>query len=299
MVPGAGAVIVVVEEGVEAAEVFVDGEVEVARPSCAGARVAARQALLEVLGVPLDLVEEALALAVDPVGWSAGSAEYFEEVLEDVVGGSVGLPGVAGVQDGVVEGAWRAVLWARLGWAGSHVPEELEAVAREGGILGAKVAAGGGGSSGGGESFHKEREQQDAVAPWVLWACRHSHGGTLVVVGRRLVGLGGGSGLCAAAVPALCGVSSFPSSLSCCREILSVAFTFGCWFLWSGSKWLGCAWGCWWRSWSGGVFWVAGCKGWKGDVKVVGRNLLGQLFCRYLFSSFPLGLRGELWCILQ
>lgn len=34
-------------------------------------------------------------------------------------------------------------------------------------------------------------------------------------------------------------------------------------------------------------FGVAGCEGWKGDVKVVGRNLLGQLFCSYLFSSFP------------
>ena len=243
MVPGAGAVIVVVEEGVEAAEVFVDGEVKVARPPCPGARAAVCQALLEVVGVPLDLVEEALALAVDPVGWRAGAAEYFEEVLENVVGGFVGLPGVVGVQDGVVEGAWRVVLRARLGWAGIHVPEKLEAVAREGGILGAKVVADGGA---GGECFHKKSEQQDAVPPWVLWACRRSHGGTGVVLGRSLVGLGGGSGVCAAAVPALCGVSSFPSSLSCCREILSVAFTFGYWFLWSGSKWLGCVWGCWW-----------------------------------------------------
>lgn len=113
--PGAGAVIVVLEEGVEAAEVFFDGEVKVARPSRPGARVAAVQALLKVLGVAVDPVEEALALAVVPVGWSAGAAEDFEEVLKDVVGGFVGLPGVAGVQDGVVEGARRVVLWAQLG----------------------------------------------------------------------------------------------------------------------------------------------------------------------------------------
>lgn len=99
----------------EAAEVFFDGEVKVARPSRPGARVAAVQALLEVLGVAVDPVEEALALAVVPVGWSAGAAEDFEEVLKDVVGGFVGLPGVAGVQDGVVEGARRVVLWAQLG----------------------------------------------------------------------------------------------------------------------------------------------------------------------------------------
>lgn len=96
-------------------EVFFDGEVKVARPSRPGARVAAVQALLEVLGVAVDPVEEALALAVVPVGWSAGAAEDFEEVLKDVVGGFVGLPGVAGVQDGVVEGARRVVLWAQLG----------------------------------------------------------------------------------------------------------------------------------------------------------------------------------------
>lgn len=285
MVPGAGAVIVVVEEGVEAAEVFVDGEVRVARPSCPRACVAVRQALLEVLGIPLDLVEEALALAVDPVCWSGGAAEYFEEVLEDVVGGFVGLLGVVGVQDGVIEGAWRVVLWARLGWAGSHVPEELEAVAREGGILGAKVVAGGGG----GESFHKEREQQDAVPPWVLWACRHSHGGTRVVLGRSLVGLGGGSGLCGAAVPALCGVSSFRSSLSCCREILSVAFTFGYWFLWSGSKWLGCVWGCWWRSLCDGVFWGGWLRGLEGGCESGGAESSGSAVLQ--LSFFILSLR--------
>lgn len=32
---------------------------------------------------------------------------------------------------------------------------------------------------------------------------------------------------------------------------------------------------------------VAGCEGREGDVKVVGRNLLGQLLCSYFFSSFP------------
>ena len=123
-VPGAGAVVVIAEEGAEAAEVFADGEVKVSRPSCPGARVAVFfQALLEVLGVALDLAEEALALAFDPVGWSAWSAEDTEEVLKNVVGGFVSLPDVAGVQDGVVEGARRrAVLWAQLGWAGSHVP---------------------------------------------------------------------------------------------------------------------------------------------------------------------------------
>lgn len=171
---------------------------------------------------------------------------------------------------------------------------------REGGILGAKVVAGGGG---GGESFQKEREQQDAVPPWVLWACRHSHGGTRVVLGRSLVGLGGGagggSGLCAATVPALCGAASFPSSLSCCREILSVAFTFGYWFLWSGSKCLVCVWGGWWRSWSGGVFWGGWLRGPGGGCESGGAESSGSAVVQlFFFSSFPLGVRRELWCVL-
>lgn len=160
---------------------------------------------------------------------------------------------------------------------------------REGGILGAKVVAGGGG---GGESFQKEREQQDAVPPWVLWACRHSHGGTRVVLGRSLVGLGGGagggSGLCAATVPALCGVASFPSSLSCCREILSVAFTFGYWFLWSGSKCLVCVWGGWWRSWSGGVFWGGWLRGPGGGCESGGAESSGSAVVQlFFFHPFP------------
>ena len=160
---------------------------------------------------------------------------------------------------------------------------------REGGILGAKVVAGGGG---GGESFQKEREQQDAVPPWVLWACRHSHGGTRVVLGRSLVGLGGGagggSGLCAARcrlyVVWHLSLPRFPVAERFCLWLSLLAIGF-CGLGASALSVCGAVGGdpgpavC-----SG----VAGCEGREGDVKVVGRNLLGQLLCSYFFfHPFP------------
>lgn len=81
MVPGASTVVVELEEVVNGSEVFVDDEVRVARSSLLGAHAFVYEALLKVMDVMLDLVQEAVACVVNPVCWSVWAAKYVEEVL--------------------------------------------------------------------------------------------------------------------------------------------------------------------------------------------------------------------------
>lgn len=172
--PGAGAVVVGVEEVVEVPEVFGDAEHQVAGPLGLEERAVGCQALLELLDVVLEVVEEVVACLVVPVLWGAGAAEGVEEVLEDAEGGGGGLLWVAGVEEGVGEEG-RVLVVAGLCRAGSHGLEELEAVPGEGGVAGPQVVAG----EGGGESRQEEQERRGGVRQAVLWVCGRSHGGAV------------------------------------------------------------------------------------------------------------------------
>lgn len=165
VVPCAGAVGVVLEEVLDAAEVLVDAEVKVAGPSPVEARGVGWEAALEVVDVVLKLVEEVVACGVEPVRGGAGAAEGVEEVLEEVEGGVCGLLRVVGVQEGVREGARHVLLRAGLCGAGSHVAEELEAVPGEGAVVEAQGAAG----EGVGGRREEEQEGQGAVDGWWWW----------------------------------------------------------------------------------------------------------------------------------
>lgn len=275
VVPGAGAVVVGAEEVVDAPEVSLDVEQQLAEPLALEERAAGCQASLELLAVVLEAVEEAVACLGVPVLWGVGAAEGVEEALEDAAGGGGGLLWVVGVVEGVGEGEGGVqVLAGRVG-AGSHVLEELGAVPGEGGIAGPEVVAG----EGGGESRAEEQERRGAVAQAGLWGCGRSHGGAWVVLGRSLVRLGGGAGgRCAwgaAGWPALCGAAAFPLSVSDCSEFPAVAFSFGWWLWWSwGSALVG--WPCVGRAavCSGEV----GRSGWLGDAKALGQSPWGQLW---------------------
>lgn len=238
VVPGAGTVVVGVEEVLDVPEVPADVEQEVAGPSALEERAVGWQALLQVVLVMLEVVEEVVACLGVPVVWGAGAAEGGEEVLEDAEGNGGGLLWVVGVEEGVGEDG-RLLVVAGLWRAGSHGLEELEAVPGEGGVAGTQVVAGEGG--GGGESRQEEQERRGAVAQAGLWCCGRSHGGAVgaawVVLVRSLVRLGGGAGgRCAwgaAGWPALCGAAALPSSLSGCSEFPAVVFSFGWWLWWS------------------------------------------------------------------
>lgn len=172
VVPGAGAVVVGVEEVVDAPEVFVDGERAVAGPLSLGERAVGCEALLELLAVSVEVVEEAMACLVVPVLGGALCAEGGEEVVEDVSGGGGGLLWVAVVEEGVGEGEGRLLVLAGLWRSGSHVPEDVEAVPGEGGVAGRQVAAG----EGGGESRQEEQERRGAVAQAGVVGCGRRHG---------------------------------------------------------------------------------------------------------------------------
>ena len=81
MVPGTGGVVVGVEEEVDVPEVLVDGEQRVAWSF--EERGVVREALLEVVDVVLEFVEEVVASLAVPVLAGAVGAEGVEEVLED------------------------------------------------------------------------------------------------------------------------------------------------------------------------------------------------------------------------
>lgn len=241
VVPGAGAVVVGVEEVVDVAEVFVDVEQQVAGPSALEERGVGWQALLELVDVVLEVVEEVVSCLGVPVLGGGGAAEGGEEVLEDAEGGGGGLLWVVGVEEGVGEEG-RLLVVAGLWGAGSHGLEELEAVPGEGGVAGTQVVAG----EGGGESRQEEQERRGAVRPAGLWGCGRSHGGAVgaawVVLGRRLVRLGvvvvvvvrvGAVLGVLAGWPALCGATALPSSLSDCSEFPAVVFGFVWWLWWS------------------------------------------------------------------
>lgn len=138
----------------DGSEVFVDAEVSVARPSPLGARALVYEALLKVMDVMLDLVEEAVACAVNPVFWSVWAAKHVEEVLEDAEGGDGCLLLVLAFQKGFWKWKSHVLLWARLWWRWSHILKELEAFPREVGILVTKMVAG----EGGGESWQKQEQ---------------------------------------------------------------------------------------------------------------------------------------------
>lgn len=81
MVPGAGAVVVGVQEEVDVPEVLVDGEQRVAW--CFEGHGPVGEALLEVVDVVLQFVEELVARLAGPVVAGAVGAEGVEEVLQD------------------------------------------------------------------------------------------------------------------------------------------------------------------------------------------------------------------------
>lgn len=235
VVPGAGAVGVVLEEVLDAAEVLVDAEVKVAGPSPVEARGVGWEAALEVVDVVLELVEEVAACGVEPVRGGAGAAEGVEEVLEEVEGGVCGLLCVVGVQEGVREGARRVLVRAGLRGAGSHVAEELEAVPGEGAVVEAQGAAG----EGVGGRREEEQERQGAVDGCWWWGCGPRHGGCWVALGRSLLGLGGGAGggsaRGAAVCRALCGAASlFPFVAFWLVRVSGCGFQF--WWLWCVGK---------------------------------------------------------------
>lgn len=81
MVPGAGAVVVGMEEEVDVPEVLVDGEQRVAWSFEERGVVVA--ALLEVVDVVLEFVEEVVASLGGPVLAGAVGVEGVEEALKD------------------------------------------------------------------------------------------------------------------------------------------------------------------------------------------------------------------------
>ena len=180
VVPGAGAVVVGAEEVLDVPEVFVEGEREAAGPWALGERAVGGQALVELLDVVLEAVEELVSCLGVPVLGGAGAAEGVEEVLEDAEDGGGGLLWVAGVEEGVGEDG-RLVGVAGLCRAGSHGLEELEAVPGEGVVSGRQVVAG----EGGGESRQEEQERRGAVAQAGLWGCGRSHGGPVGGAGQE------------------------------------------------------------------------------------------------------------------
>lgn len=166
VVPRAGAVVVFLEEVLDAPEVLVDAEVKVAGPSPVEARGVGWEAALEVVDVVVELVEEVVACSVEPVHRDAWTAEDVEEVLEEVEGGVCGLLCVVGVQKDVREGKKCALMQARLCRAGSHLAEELEAVPDEGVVVEAQGAAGEGV---GGRREEEQEGQEGTVDGWWWW----------------------------------------------------------------------------------------------------------------------------------
>lgn len=247
MVPGAGAVVVGVEEALDVPEVLVDGEQRVAWSL--EERGVVGEALLEVVDVVLEFVEEGAARLGGPVLAGGVGAEGVEEVLEDAQGGGGGLAREeVVVREGVgEEGPLLEV--AGLCVAGSHVVEEAQGVAGEGVVVCPEVLAG----EGGGESGEEEQEGRGCVRQaWLCGCGRSSHAGAVCAVGWCWAG--GWWGWVALVVPVvavlgvlrgvgLCMVAGFPSSLSDCWEFPPVLSSLGWWLWWSrGSVLLGCVW---------------------------------------------------------
>jgi len=81
VVPGAGGVVVGAEEVLDVPEVFVEAEHEVAGRLVLGERGVVCEALLELVDVVLEGVEEAAVRVGVPVWRGVGCAEGVEEVL--------------------------------------------------------------------------------------------------------------------------------------------------------------------------------------------------------------------------
>lgn len=156
MVPGAGAVVVGVQEEVDVPEVLVDGEQRVAW-SFEGRGVVG-EALLQVVDVVLQLVEEVVARLAGPVLAGAVGAEGVEEVLQDAQGGGGGLVRLQVVveQGGREEGPLLEIAGQCRSW--SHVLQMLECIPR---IVDPQVVA----REAGGQSHDEEQQCQGAVPP--------------------------------------------------------------------------------------------------------------------------------------
>lgn len=177
MVPGAGAVLVGVEEEVDVPEVFVDGEQRVAWSFEGRGRVG--EALLQVVDVVLQLVEEVVASLAGPVLAGAVGAEGVEEVLQDAEGGGGGLVRLEVVVEQGVGEEGRLLEVAGLRVAGSHVLQEAESVAGEGVLVCPQVLAG----QAGGQSGEEEQERRGGVRQAWPCGCGLSHGGSVAAVG--------------------------------------------------------------------------------------------------------------------
>lgn len=177
MFPGAGAVVVGVEEELDVSEVLVDGEQRVAWSF--EERGVVGEASLEVVDVVLEFVEEVVARLAVPVLAGAVGAEGVEEVLEDAEGGGGGLVRAEVVVEEGVGEEGRLLEVAGLCVAGSHVLEEAECVAGEGVVVCPELLAG----EGGGESREEEQECRGGVRQAWLWGVGRSHGGSVGAVG--------------------------------------------------------------------------------------------------------------------
>lgn len=182
MVPGAGAVVVGVQEEVDVPEVLVDGQQRVAW-SFEGRGVVG-EALLQMVDVVLQLVEEVVASLAGPVLAGAVGAEGVEEVLQDAQGGGGGLVRLQVVveQGGGEEG--RLLEVAGLCVADSHVLEEAQSVAGEGVLVCPEVLAG----QAAGQSGEEEQERRGGVRQAWRCGCGRSHGESVGAVGRCWAG---------------------------------------------------------------------------------------------------------------